>query len=130
MRILSQDSYTEKYDIPYDNVAITYSKYMEGRWRIYAQGSLFGINPNENFVQIAEYSTAEKAKKALDMLNKAYAGLPIIMRNVDITDDVAEMLKEWKKQGIIYRTENDEPSKIEVMNNGYFRFPADSEIEA
>lgn len=122
MRILSQDG---RIDLPYENfsLSITQDNCIVAARDVVAR-------PTEMLIgTVAKYSSFEKAQKAMEMLRKAYAGLPIIMQNVDITDDVAEMLKEWKKQGIIYRTENDESSKIEVVNNGYFQFPDDSEIE-
>lgn len=119
MRILSQDGI--KFDIEYENCHLVVN---EKCCEIEAETS------NPNFTPVmASYSSIEKCRKAMEMLRKAYTGLPIIMRNVDIADDFAEMLKEWKKQWIVYRTENDEPSKIEVVNNGYFQFPADDEIE-
>lgn len=122
MRILSQDG---RIDLPYENfsLSITQDNCIVAARDVVAR-------PTEMLIgTVAKYSSFEKAQKTMEMLRKAYAGLPIIMRNVDITDDVAEMLKEWKKQGIVYCTENDEPSKIEVVNNGYFQFPADDEIE-
>ena len=68
-----------------------------------------------------------KAKRAMEMLRAAYEEFPIIMQNVEITEEVADMLKKWKKQGIIIRAE--EQSKVECVNNGYFQFPADNELE-
>lgn len=122
MRILSQDL---RHDFPYEKVCIE----ILDSGKIVAQGSIWNYANEDNWIVAAEYSSIEKAKKAMEMLRKAYTVLPIIMRNVDITDDAAEMLKKWEKQGIVYRTADNEPSSIECVNNGYFQFPSDEEIE-
>lgn len=128
MRILSQDiAMIGVFDIPYETAMISMSKYMEGRYRIYAQGTFVGNTTDDNFVLIAEYSTEAKAKKAMEMLRKAYTGMPLVMQNIEISEDVAEKLKEWNKQGIIVQAGKE--SKVEYLNNGYFQFPADEDVE-
>lgn len=77
MRILAQEGINEKWDIPYEIAVVSYSKYMEGRYRIYAQGTFAGMNPNENSIQIAEYSTESKAKRAMEMLHNEYHGYKV-----------------------------------------------------
>ena len=117
MRIISQDGMI---DVPYEMVAL---HECEGKIRMNMAGD------TGKGTVLAEYSTEAKARKAMEMLRKAYVGLPIIMQNVEITDDVTEMFKEWQKQGIFVRTEDNQPSKVEFLNNGYFRFPADDDLE-
>lgn len=41
----------------------------------------------------------------------------------------SEKFEKWKKQGIFIQTSNNEPSKIECVNKGYFQFPADDKVE-
>lgn len=123
MRIISQDGMI---DVAYDlgNLSIGV-----GRFDDVERASIFFHSCSCNATKLAEYKSAEKARKAMEMLRKAYAGLPIIMQNVEITDDVAEMFKEWNTQGIMVQTADNQQSKVEFLNNGYFRFPADDDLE-
>lgn len=66
--------------------------------------------------------------KAMEMLHEAYTGIPLILQNVDISDDVKEMFEKWKKQGICVVSEN-QPSKVEYVGNVLFQFPSDDELE-
>ena len=77
---------------------------------------------------MAKYSTKEKALKAMEMLRKAYIGMPIVIQNVDISEDVAKEFERLKKCGIMVQTEN-QPSKVDFINNAIFQFPQDDEIE-
>ena len=77
---------------------------------------------------IGRYSSKEKAIKAMKMLREAYVGMPIVMQNVDISEDVAEEFERLKKCGIMVQTKN-QPSKVDFINNAVFRFPQDDEIE-
>lgn len=121
MRILSQDGMI---DVSYDlgNLSIGV-----GRYDDVERASIFFHSCSCNVTKLAEYKSEFKAKKAMEMLRTAYEGLPIIMQNVEITDEVADMLKKRKKQGIIIQA--GEQSKVECVNNGYFQFPADNELE-
>lgn len=77
---------------------------------------------------VGRYSSKEKAIKAMEMLREAYIGMPIVMQNVDISEDVARIFERLKKCGIMVRAEN-QPSKVEYINNTIFQFPQDDEIE-
>ena len=77
---------------------------------------------------MAKYSTKAKAIKAMKMLREAYIGMPIVMQNVDISEDVAKEFERLKKCGIMVRAEN-QPSKVDFINNAVFQFPQDDEIE-
>lgn len=77
---------------------------------------------------IATYSTKEKAVKAMEMLREAYIGMPIVMQNIDISEDFAKEFERLKKCGVMVRAEN-QPSKVDFINNAIFQFPNDSEIE-
>lgn len=124
MRILSQDGLHEgMIDVPYEQVCIEqkeneiwcgYSSTMDR----HCAGKCF-----------AKYSTEAKARKAMDMLHEAYTGIPLILQNVDISDDAKEMFEKWKKQGICIVSEN-QPSKVEYVGNVLFQFPGDDEVEA
>ena len=62
------------------------------------------------------------------MLREAYVGMPIVMQNVDLTEDEIKAIERIKESSIIVRLV-DEPSKVECFNNIIFQFPKDSEIE-
>ena len=121
MRIISQDG---TIDIPYGLTSIQ----LVSKTTIVAQGSYFGSG-NDNFATIAEYSTEEKAQKAMKMLRTAYTGR--FVTNADISDDFNEQLKELMKGGfgtVIVKDTND--SRVEFNNlNGYFQFPQDEDVE-
>lgn len=122
MRILSQDGMI---DVPYEQICANID--YRNKCNIVAEGMHCSDIGNE--ITIAKYSSESKARKAMQMLREAYAGLPIIMQNVDISKDVAEMFEKWKKQGICIQTSDNQPSKVEYINNRYFQFPADEDVE-
>lgn len=121
MRVISQD---RTMDMPYEEVII-----QRFRSRIYfLNKNLTGIESLSDDMQIAEYSTEEKAIKAMEMLREAYVGMPIVMQNVDISEDVAKEFERLKKCGVLVNAEN-QPSKVDFINNVIFQFPQDDEIE-
>ena len=65
MRIISQDG---TIDVPYELTSIQ----LVSKTTIVAQGSYFGSSTDDNFVTVAEYSTEEKAQKAMEMLRNNY----------------------------------------------------------
>ena len=123
MRVISQDG---TIDMPYEEVLITLGcsgdkrEYHINGHLIYPEGS--------SSVKIATYSTEEKAKKAMEMLRDAYIGMPILMQNVDISEGVMKEFERLKKCGIMVRADN-QPSKVEYINNVIFQFPTDEELE-
>ena len=124
MRILSQDG---KIDVNYDlgNLSIA-----SGRCEDAERASIYFHSCScPNATRLAEYTSVEKARKAMEMLHEAYTGIPLILQNVDISDDVKEMFEKWKKQGICVVSEN-QPSKVEYVGNALFQFPSDDELEA
>lgn len=122
MRVISQDG---AIDVPYENFV----------FGIIEDNSIVAIRdtiarPSE-IAQgvVATYSKEEKSKKAMEMLRKAYVSMPILFQNVEITEDVVKQFKKLKNSGIIVQTMNNEPSKVEYVNNCIFQFPKDDEIE-
>lgn len=121
MRVISQDGTT---DIRYENFAfgITLDNCIVANRNLAA-------SPQELLCgKMAKYSSREKALKAMEILREAYIGMPIVMQNVDVSEDVEKEFERLKKCGIIMRTEN-QPSKVDFINNAVFRFPQDDEIE-
>ena len=113
MRVISQHG---NVDLPYEQIVVCH-----------AMESVIALYNGEKYV-LGEYSSKEKAYKAMEMLREAYIGMPIVMQNVDISEDVAEEFERLKKCGIMVRAEN-QPSKVDFINNAAFQFPQDDEIE-
>lgn len=75
MRVISQDG---TMDFPYESSSVSiHGGCINGR--IYVRMQLCG--GYDDSVDVAEYSSKEKALKAMEMLREAYAGKPIL--NVD-----------------------------------------------
>lgn len=116
MRIISQDG---TMDMPYE---------MSTMWCDDGAVLLQPIGEIGEYQTFAKYSTEEKAIKAMEMLRKAYIGMPIVMQNVAISEDLAKEFERLKKCGVMVRAEN-QPSKVDFINNAVFQFPQDDEIE-
>ena len=113
MRIIDQNGC----DYPYESIAISY-----GDGIIYARP----ISNMDKRYLIAQYSTQEKAEKAMQMLHEAYTGVPLIIKNIEVPDDFAEKLKDLRN-GIITIIDREDNVRIEPMNI-VFRFPQEDEI--
>lgn len=120
MRIISQDG---KVDLPYELVSI--STHARNSWQVIARPL---TNVDRLFCVMGEYSTDEKAVKAMEMLRGTYIGMPIVMQNVDVSEDMAKAFERLKKCSVVVRADN-QPSKVEYINNVIFKFPKDDEIE-
>ena len=102
MRVISQDG---TIDIPYEEVII-----QRFESRIYfLNKNLTGVETLNDDIQIAEYSTEEKAKKAMEELRYAY-----------ICHILAKMGKT-PQDGI--------DEKLTMGLSGVFQFPAEEELE-
>ena len=113
MRIISQSG---RLDIPYE-VAVVYVEYE----------SIIAKVGDERY-EMGNYSTEEKAFKAVKMLIDTYTGMPIVMQNVDVSEDMAKEFERLKKCSVIVRAEN-QPSKVDFINNVVFQFPQDEDVE-
>ena len=121
MRVISQDG---TIDVPYEMVVI--QRFEKDIY--FLNRNLTGVENLTNDITLAEYSTKEKAIKAIEMLRGTYAGMPIMMQNVDVSEDMAKEFERLKKGGIMVRAEN-QPPKVDFINNAVFQFPQDDEIE-
>lgn len=113
MRVISQHG---NVDLPYEQIVVCH-----------AMESVIALYNGEKYV-LGEYSSKEKSYKAMEMLREAYVGMPIAMQNVAISEDVAKEFERLKKCGVMVRAEN-QPSKVDFINNAIFQFPQDDEIE-
>lgn len=121
MRVISQDG---TMDVPYENFVfgITLDNYISAVMNT-------AVRPTEVVNEImAKYSSREKALKAMELLRETYIGMPIVMQNVDVSEDMAKEFERLKKCGVIVQAEN-QPSKVDFINNAVFQFPQDDEIE-
>ena len=128
MRVISQNG---RIDIPYDyfSLSMSLAKIVSGKVEDRNVFSIVCHNlSSPNGTKLAEYSTEEKAKKAMEMLRDAYIGMPLVMQNIDISEDVSKEFERLKKCGIVVQTEN-QPSKIECISNAIFQFPTEEELE-
>ena len=109
MRVISQDG---TIDIPYDSVIIQ----RFGREIYFLNKNLIGVEQLVSDMDIATYSTEEKAKKAMEMLRERHTD------NVFCREDIqykAEMLLDDGLQIV----------REMMMKCEYFRFPKDDEVE-
>lgn len=102
MRIISQDG---TIDMPYEMVIIQRFKS-----RIYfLNKNLTGVEPLTDDMQIAEYSTEEKAKKAMEELRYAYMCHTLVKMGQTPPDGIDE--------------------KLTMGLSGVFQFPTEEELE-
>ena len=123
MRVISHDG---TMDVPYE---ISSFSMAVGKYENVEHAVIFCYNYSTSMgTKMAEYVSKEKAKKAMEMLRDAYIGMPIVMQNVDISEDVSREFEILKKRSIVVQIEN-QPSKIECISNAIFQFPTDEELE-
>ena len=113
MRVISQNG---NVDLPYENVVV-----FKVNNTVMARCDGFEYT-------LGAYSTKENAIKAMEMLRETYVGMPIVMQNVAISEDLAKEFERLEKCGVMVRAEN-QPPKVECVNNAVFQFPQDDEIE-
>lgn len=121
MRVISQDG---TIDVPYEMLVI--QRFEEDIY--FLNRNLTGVEDLISDIRLAKYSTEEKAIKAMEMLREVYIGMPIVMQNVDISEDVAKEFERLKKCGVMVQAEN-QPSKVDFINNAVFQFPQDEDVE-
>ena len=121
MRVISQDG---TIDMPYESVIIQ----RFGREIYFLNKNLIGVEQLVSDMDIATYSTEEKAKKAMEMLRIAYVGK--FITNTDIPEDFDETIKTAMKGGFGTVIVKDSCDRVEFNNlNGYFQFPEEEELE-
>ena len=113
MRVISQHG---NVDLPYEQIVVRSE--ME---------YVMAVHEEKEYV-LGKYSSDDKAIKAMEMLRETYTGMPIVMQNVDVSEDMAKEFERLKKCGVIVQAEN-QPSKVDFISNAIFQFPQDDEIE-
>lgn len=112
MRILSQDN--GKYDLPYENIIL--EKMMDCN-------TIYAYTGTGQPFKMAVYSSAEKMNKAMEMLQKAYS--PILV----MKEQENGIEPNIKPNDFVFGSISPIP-KVEVLDNFYFQFPSDDEVEA
>lgn len=94
MRIISQNG---KWDLPYDMVAID-----RCGAEIFAQSNHISSS-DDNYIEIAEYSTPEKAEKAMEMLHENFlsymqlqGGIGLMQGSVSVAPNIWVLPKIFK----------------------------------
>lgn len=114
MRVISQNG---TIDLPYEQVIITRH-----------DKSIYLMEHLTSDVEIAKYSTEEKADEAMEMLRTAYTGR--FITNAEVSQDFEKEMKELMKGGFGTVMVRDGDSRVEFNNlNGYFQFPTEEELE-
>lgn len=86
MRVISQHG---NVDLPYEQIVVCH-----------ATENVVALHNAKEYV-LGRYSSQEKAYKAMEMLREAYIGMPIVMQNVDVSEDAAKEFERLKKCGIM-----------------------------
>lgn len=106
MRVISQDGTK---DFPYDNAWVSvYEGCINGR--VYVRMQICGYDDS---VDVADYSTEEKAKKAMEELRYTYMCHSLVKMGQTPPDGIDENIDEKLTMGL----------------SGVFHFPAEEELE-
>ena len=109
MRVISQDG---TIDIPYEDVII-----QRFESKIYfLNKNLTGVEPLNDDMQIAKYSTEEKAKKAMEMLRIAYENNEFY-HHTSNSEHFTEFTKALSEK------------MFKKATSEYFQFPTEEELE-
>ena len=109
MRVISQD---RCYSFDFDRT-------MFYRQERYISALTYG---DKRYILIGLYETEERDEEVFEDMHKAYSDLPILVQNVDISDDLQQKLKEWKLNAIVAKIP-DECGKIEQIGNSVYYMP-------
>lgn len=109
MRILSQDK--GKYDLPYENIVL--EKMMDCN-------TIYAYTGTGQPFKMAVYSSTERMDKAMEILRNAYSP------KIEIKEPIQKEMPKMRSGDWIWTVS--EP-KVEVLDNFYFQFPQDSEME-
>ena len=75
----------------------------------------------ENIV-VGKYESDERAAEVFDDIHKAYSGDTILFKNVEISEDLSERLRECNTNCIFTRLPGEQP-KIEKISNPIYYMP-------
>lgn len=73
-------------------------------------------------IAIGQYESDERAAEVFDDMHKAYSGDTILFKNVEISEDLSERLRECNTNCIFTRLPGEKP-KIEKISNPIYYMP-------
>lgn len=114
MRILSQEN-LYNIDLPYEMCGLSMG-YMGDKSKFFVYAYFQGADN-----KMAEYSSAEKARKAMEMLQKAYS--PILV----MKEQENGIEPNIKPNNFVIGSTSPMP-KVEILDNFYFQFPTDDKV--
>ena len=109
MRVISQDG---TIDIPYEQCVI--QRFKEKVY--FLNKNLTGVEQLVNDMEMASYSTKEKAIKAMEMLREHNEGV-IFLKTIINTEKCTPFIRSLSK------------TDFDKLTQNYFQFPQDDEIE-
>ena len=112
MRVISQKGLCRR-DIPYEHSAFYVS----------TSGTHICANCNGVVYSLAEYSTVEKAEKAMQKLRECYLGIHVVEKLNDTVD-----CSSLSQIGIYKKNENGDYAYKLPAGEKIFRFPQDDEL--
>lgn len=121
MRIISQDG---RIDMPYDGICLEICGFKNAD--ILARHP--HITSNAEIICMANYSTEEKAMKAMEMLHRAYSGEPLYVNTESFDKDIYEKLAHLPQSPLIVDAKN-KGIDVTHIGNIVWRFPQEDEIE-
>ena len=66
---------------------------------------------------MAKYSSREKALKVMELLRETYVGMPIVMQNIDVSEDVAKEFElDLEKEVDMKTSEEDRIKDLDEIN--------------
>lgn len=110
MRILSQDN--GKYDLPYENIVLE---------KMVDCNTIYAYTGTGQPFKMAVYSSTEKMDKVMEILRNAYSS------KIEIKEPIQKEMPKMRSGDWVWIVS--EP-KVEVLDNFYFQFPANDEVEA
>lgn len=130
MRVISQKGMPVMTDIPYEKVVISQSMIEPNK---IVAWDFFG--GEDNIILMAEYSTHEKAEKAMQKLHESYAPEPLFIRkDVSLDERAAAGEISWAQAldemhtGMFVRPIPDSSIEQVYTGNVVFRFPQEDEL--
>ena len=124
MRIISQNG---AIDVPYDYFSLTIAT---GKYEDVEVASIYCHNlSSPKGTKLAEYSSKEKAEKAMEMLRKYKETKEI--RSIPLTKSLMESFSNVKMEDFeIYTDGTGDYLKVDIVKKvEYFQFPQDEDVE-
>ena len=119
MRIISQDG---TIDVPYDYFSLTIAT---GKYDDVEVACIYCHNlSSPKGTKLAEYSSKEKAEKAMEMLRDAYVGKPMMYK----AKDIADAYKKATEMDLLMMFESN-IKNVFVAKANIFQFQQDEDVE-